>query len=263
MRKLLPLLSLLLWTTLAIAQYNNPTTTPTQGFTSNNTQLASTGFVKQSILAATGTLPIAGVTGGVYNFNTIGSGANFATLTSGGAISQVLTIITGGTGYQVGDCLVMVGGNGDAILRVTSVSSGAVTGTSILYGGTGYSGSPQLAGTSLPPGSRFGIVSGALTSNATIIIPNGTYLQGSRRIIFANNTTGAFTVSVLLSNGAGSTTGTGVILPQGSNNSTSMEIFTDGVTDVWSAVGAFPAGVTCTGTPSSSFATSHGVVTHC
>ena len=66
----------------------------------------------------------------------------------------------------MGDCLLMVGGNGDAIMRVTSVSGGGVTAVSVVYGGTGYTTGLQLVGMPVPPGSRFGVVTGTLTSNA-------------------------------------------------------------------------------------------------
>lgn len=233
-----------------------------QGFLDNSTAAATTSFTKQTVLAATATIPIP-LTGGTYNFASAGTGVQFAVLTSGGAISSVLTVAVAGSGYSVGDCLVMVGGNGDAILRVTAVSSGAVSTASVLYGGTGYVGSLQLTGAPLPPGSRTGALTGTLTSNATIIIPAGTLLQGARRIGFANGTTGAFTVTVKLSNGAGGSTGTGVVLPQGTGNAASMLIYTDGVNDVWPEVNAFPGGVTCSGSPTASFATVLGVVTHC
>lgn len=238
-------------------------TAVTQAYFDNSTLIATDAFAKRSILAASATIPITNMTGGTYNFATIGTGAQIVILASGGVISSVLTVAVGGSGYQVGDCIVMVGGNGDAILRVTGVSGGAVTTASVLYGGTGYTTGAQLAGMSLPPGSRTGALSGTLTSNALIIIPAGTYLQGGRRIGFQNGTTGAFTVTVKLSNGAGGSIGTGVVLPQGSGTSTSVILYTDGQNDVWPEVNAFPSGVTCSGAPSGSFAVTAGVVTHC
>jgi len=238
-------------------------TATTQAIFDNSTLVATDAFAKQSILAASAALPINNVTGGTYNFATIGTGAQIVVLASGGAITGVLTVAAPGTGYQVGDCIVMVGGNGDAILRVTAVTSGGITTTQVLYGGTGYTTGAQLAGMSLPPGSRTGLISGTLTSNATIIIPAGSYLQGGRRIGFSNNTTGAFTVTVKLSNGAGGSTGTGITLPQGTANSTSVLVYTDGVNDVWNEVAALPNGVTCSGSPTASFASVNGVVTHC
>jgi hypothetical protein len=215
----------------------------------NITTLASTVYARAAVLAATATLPIANVTGGPYNFETNGTGAQIDVSATGGTITAVEAIADGGANYTVGDILDMQGGNGDAILLVTSVSNGVVTGVEIVYGGSGYDNGSLLTGGALLPGSRFAILTGTLTSNATMIIPAGTYLQGSRRVLFANNTTGPYTVTVLLSNGNGGSTGTGVVLPQGSNNSTAMELFTDGVTDVWSAVGAFSAPVTFTQSP--------------
>lgn len=213
----------------------NGVTATEQGYLDNSSLVATNSFVKRSILAATGTIPISNVTGGVYNFQTTGSGAQIVILASGGSISGVLTIAAAGSGYQVGDCLLMVGGNGDAILRVTSLSGSGVAGASVVYGGTGYTTGVQLSGTPLPPGSRDGVITGTLTSNLTIIIPAGTYLQGSRRIVFNNNTTGAFTTTVKLSNGSGGSTGNGVVLLQGTNNSASTILYTDGQNDVWPA----------------------------
>lgn len=210
----------------------------TQNYLANSTQVATSAFVRQSILAASATVPIAIVGGGTYNFASIGSNALFGVTTSGGALATISSIVAPGSGYQVGDCLVMLGGNGDAVVYVTGVSGGGITSATVLYGGTGYVGTPQLSGSALPPGSRTGIITGTLTSNATIIVPAGTFLAGGRRFSFANNTTGAFTITAKLSNGAGGSTGTGVVLPQGTANSTSIIIYTDGVTDLWPESGA-------------------------
>lgn len=233
--------------TTTAASLGGSSTATTQGFLDNSTLVATDQFAKRSILASSATLPINVNSGGqgTYNFATVGSGTQIVVFVSSGTISSVLTIAVPGSGYQVGDCLIMVGGNGDAILRVTSVSGGGVTGASVVYGGTGYTTGAQLSGMPLPPGSRTGAITGTLTSNMTIIIPAGTYLQGGRRIGFQNNTTGAFTISVFLSNGSGGSTGTGTTLPQGSANSTSTLLYTDGQNDVWpevslSGIGAAP-----------------------
>jgi hypothetical protein len=250
MKKLLPLL-FFLWTTFGMAQSYPSPSFVTQGFLSNSNLAATTGFTKQSILAATGTIPILNVSGGTYNFATVGTGASLVVFATGGVINSIPTIAVGGSGYQVGDCLILNGGNGDAIARVTSVSSGAVTAASVVYGGTGYTTGATLAVMALPPGSRTANLTGTLTSNMLIIIPAGTYLQGARRVSFTNNTTGAFTITVKLSNGTGGSTGNGVILPQGSNNSTSILLYTDGQNDVWPEIGTFAANATPNlGTPS-------------
>lgn len=215
------------------------TSATTQNYLASSNLVATSSFVRSAILASSATIPITIIGGGgTYNFASIGSGAIFSVTTSGGAIATISGIVAGGTGYQVGDCLVMVAGNGDAVVYVSAVSGGAITTATVLYGGTGYSGTPQVAGMALPPGSRSGAVSGTLTSNATVIIPAGTFLAGGRRLGFQNNTTGAFTVTVKLSNGTGGSTGTGVVLPQGTNNSTSITLYTNGVTDVWPEVSA-------------------------
>ena len=215
------------------------TSATTQNYLASSNLVATSSFVRSAILASSATIPITIIGGGgTYNFASIGSGAIFSVTTSGGAIATISGIVAGGTGYQVGDCLVMVAGNGDAVVYVSGVSGGVITTATVLYGGTGYSGTPQVAGMALPPGSRSGAVSGTLTSNATVIVPAGTLLAGARRFGFQNNTTGNFTVTVKLSNGAGGSTGTGVVLPQGTNNSTSITLYTNGVTDVWPEVSA-------------------------
>jgi hypothetical protein len=213
-------------------------TAVTQGYLDNSTDVATDQFVKRSILASTAVIPFT-VTGGTYNFATAGSNGSLVILASGGIVQSIPAVASAGTGYQVGDCLILNGGNGDGIAIITGVSGGGITSAAVLYGGTGYTTGATLVVSSLPPGSRDGVISGALTSNATIIIPAGVYLQGARRIVFSNNTTGGFTVTVKLSNGLGGSTGTGVVLPQGTNNSSSMVLLTDGVNDVWSATGAY------------------------
>jgi hypothetical protein len=234
----------------------------TQPTTDNSTLVATDAFANQQIIRSTQTVPLT-IAGGTYNQATLGSGFQPVVFASGGVISSILTIAAPGTGYAVGDLITLAGGNDDATLRVTSVSSGGVTAAQVLYGGTGYTNGVQIMATPIPPGDRNVVLTGALTSNVTFIIAAGTYNTGSRRPSFVNNTTGAFSVTVYLSNGADGTTGAGVVLPQGSGNSTSILLQTDGESGVWPVTNVFPSGVTCTGTPSSSFATVNGIVTHC
>jgi hypothetical protein len=235
----------------------------TQGRLDNSTLVATDAFVNQQAAAAVATVPFSGTTGGLYNQATLGSGAQVVVLVSGGVVQSILTVAVPGTGYAVGDLLILPSGNQDAIIRVASVSGSGVASASIIYGGSGYTTGVQVPTMGVPPGRRAVILSGTLTSNLTFIIQNGTYLTASREIQVANNTTGAFTVTVYVSNGAGGHTGNGVVLPQGTNNSTAMELYTDGVNDVWPAINAFPSGVTCSGAPSGSFAVTNGIVTHC
>ena len=200
----------------------------------NSTLVATDQFVNQQIIHATATVPFA-VTGGTYNQASLGSGAQIVIFASGGVVSGVLTISNPGSGYAVGDLLVLPTGNEDAIVRVTGVSGSGITSVSIIYGGTGYTTGNTVTASEIPPGQRTVTLTGALTSNVTFILQNGTLNTASRRIQFNNNTTGAFTVHVFLSNGAGGTTGGGVILPQGTNNSSGAILETDGVNDVWLA----------------------------
>ena len=120
-------------------------------------------------------------------------------------------------------------------------------GIEVLYGGTGYTTGATVQAVDVPPGQRTITMTGILTSNVTYILANGNFNNASRRPEFVNNTTGAFTITVKISNGAGGSTGTGVVLPQGTNNSTALTLLTDGSTDVWIAdtplgIGAIPAG---------------------
>jgi hypothetical protein len=190
-------------------------------------------FFNQQIIRSTTTVPLV-IAGGTYNQATLGSGFQPVVFTTSGVVTSILTIAVAGSGYAVGDLLTLAGGNVDATLHIATIGGGgSVTSATILYGGTGYSNGAQLTGTAIPPGDRNVILTGVLTSNVTFIIANGTFDTASRRPSFANNTTGAFTVTVFLSNGADGTTGSGYVLPQGTNNSTSVLLQTDGETNVW------------------------------
>ncbi len=204
----------------------------TQPTTDNSTLLATDAFVNQQIIRSTETVPIT-LTGGVYNQATLGTGFSPVIFASGGVVQSILTIVNPGSGYAVGDLITLAGGNDDATLRVATLSGSGVASVTVLYGGTGYTTGVQVMGTPIPPGDRNVVFTGTLTSNVTFIIAAGTYNTASRRPSFANNTTGNFTVTVFLSNGADGTTGTGYVLPQGTANSTSVLLQTDGETDVW------------------------------
>jgi hypothetical protein len=240
----------------------------TQGRLDNSTLVATDAFVNQQASGASATVPFAGVTGGVWNQASLGTGATVVIFVSSspGPVGSILSVVNGGSGYAVGDLLVINAGNVDAVLRVTSVGAGGsvqTSGLSVAYGGSGYMTGLQATAVPAPAGRRAVVMSGTLTSNVTFIIQNGTYLTASREVEFANNTTGAFTVTVYLSNGAGGHVGNGVVMPRGTNNSTAIRLYTDGVNDIWPETNAFPSGVTCSGAPSGSFAVTNGVVTHC
>jgi hypothetical protein len=211
------------------------TAATTQGRLDNSTQFATDQFVNQQGSSATATVPFAGVTGGTYNQATLGTGAQVVVFTSSGVVTSIPTIANPGSGYAVGDLVALPAGNSDAVLRVTGVSGGGVTTFGIAYGGTGYTTGVQVTAMPVPPGRRAVVFTGTLTSNLTFIIQNGAFLTASREVEFINNTTGAFTTTVKLSNGSGGSTGTGVVLAQGTNDSSALTVYTDGVNDVWIA----------------------------
>jgi hypothetical protein len=124
-------------------------------------------------------------------------------------------------GYPAQSVLMMGSGNGLWINKTdNNTTNPDATGTS------GWLGLPAVGaytisttgGTTTPSPSVLGVttllVTGALTSNATIVLP----LTAGSRWIVANNTTGSFTLTV---QGA---TGAGVSITQGS----ALTIFTDG-----------------------------------
>src|SRR6185437_15532783 len=124
-------------------------------------------------------------------------------------------------GYPAGSVLMMGSGKG---LWVNQTDNNTVSPDST--GSTGWVGIPAAGvstiattgGTKTPDPSALGVttllVSGALTSNATVVLP----LTAGARWIIANNTTGSFTLTV---QGA---TGAGVAITQGS----ALTVFTDG-----------------------------------
>lgn len=218
----------------SVVQGGSSVTQPT--LTSNTTN-ATTAFVNNSIIRSHATQKIVS-TGGVYNLASVGTGLQVVVLASGGVVTSILTLVSGGTGYLNGDVLRLVGGNLDAVVRITNAVGGVVQsgGVGIQYGGTGYTTGLQLTGMD-PPVDSYNIVTitGVLASGMTVIVPASTNLLTSRQFVVNNNTTGAFTVSYFMSNGAGGTIGTGVVVPQGTANSCATELQTDGVTDVWLA----------------------------
>jgi hypothetical protein len=221
----------------------NGMTATTQTPISDNTQAVATdAFVQYAIDASMATVALTGITGGTYSYASLGSGAVFSYTVASppGPITSIGTIFGGGTNYKVGDLVTSAKGNGDAVLEVTTVTGTACGGTActvgslaILYGGSGYSSGVNVATSSATTLPYTFEVSGTLTSNANFIMPNGTLLAASNQWVFVNNTTGAHSVTVYISNGSNATTGNGVVIPQGSSNSVGIQVFTDGSTDIW------------------------------
>lgn len=223
--------------TLSTLTVLSSATVPTVIPFDNSGNAASTSFVQSAIQLSHGTVPLA-ITGGTISFASTGTACILVYLASGGTITGVITFASAGSGYKVGDTLGVAAGNLDAHVRVTAVGAlGSVTSVQILYGGTGY---PAAGGGGLTlidaPYLQTFTLTGVLASNASFVMPGGTYLTASKIWDFNNNTTGAFTVTVQISGtGANVNTpiGTGVGILPGTNNSASTLIQTDGVNDVW------------------------------
>jgi hypothetical protein len=246
----------------ATALPNGITATTQTAPSDASTKVATNAFVQNAVDLSMATMPLSGITGGTYSFASLGSGAVFSYTATAGTISSIGTIFNGASGYAVGDLLTIPSGNNDAVLRVTSVSGTAVTGLSILYGGTGYT-SAVNAPTNLAYTIPFTFVlTGTLASDATFIMPSGSYLLNSNQWLVANNTTGAFSVKFCLTNGSDACTGTGVTIPQGTNSSAALLIWTDATNNIWAAASPpLPASAALLASNSSSQPTSVSVGT--
>ena len=244
-------------------------------------QVATDAFVQNALLLSMATQPLA-ITGGTYSFQPAGSPSYpviNCTASAGAVVSCV--VFSGGSGFAVGDMFVPAGGNHDALLRVATVSGSAVASIGVVYGGTGYTTQSGIGSSATSAIPYTFLLSGTLTSNATIIMNSGTYQTASQQWFLANNTTGAFTVTVCVSNGSDAcTAGRSAVIPQGANNSRLVGVQTDGVLNVdigsiinvndlqglaTGAAAALGSGVSCAaGTVSLlTFTVTSGIVTHC
>ena len=195
---------------------------------------ASDAFVWNVVSRIKGTVPLTGITSGTASFNSQGSGATFSYTASGGAITSIGTVFNGGSGYKVGDIITPTKGNSDAYLVVSTVSGTAVTGLAVSYGGSGYTTGTATSISAALDTNNIYVLTGTLTGNVTFLVKPGTYGSNSNSWIIVNNTTGAYTVSGFLSNGTNSgSIGSGVVIPQGTNSNHPVQIFTDGVNDIW------------------------------
>jgi len=216
-----------------------PATTPTKITLDNTTFISNDAFVQSAIIRSKSTVPL-NVTGGTYNLQSLGSGLTVVPFSSGGVLSSFLDIATAGTGYAVGDVLIVQAGNRDAWVRVNTIGGGgSVPSTgdlTVLYGGTGYStgGSPAGMSGSQNAANTY-TLTGTLSSNALFILNTASYITAGNQVVVNNNTSGAYTVQFMASNGSGGTMGTGVYIPQGSSNSCATLIQKDGVNDIWLA----------------------------
>jgi len=221
--------------TITSGTVNANVTAQTLPYWTNNNAVATTAFTQAAIQATMSTLPLnLGVAGGgIFSFASVGSGAVIVFTSTGGAINSISLIAVAGSGYQVGDLLSIPLGNGDAILRVATLSGSGVASVQIIYGGTGYTSGGSAAAVAIGSVPFTFTLTGTLTSNATIVMTNGTYLTQSNQWCVNNNTTGAYTVTFKVGNSSGVAIGTGVVIPQGSNSNTATLIQTDGESDIW------------------------------
>ncbi len=220
-------------------------TAPTASVLIGNTQIATTGYSTSLSNYRKATIPInlGSTAGGTLSFATNGIGLTQNFTASGGVITSLGTIFNGGSGYAVGDVVTFPNnnsnvGNNDDYIEVTSVSGTAVTGDMILYGGSGYvSGTNE---TVMPPNGfpTVFVNTGTLTSNLTIILPNGTGIMNSDQVGIYNNTTGSFSMTFCLSNGSDACNGGHtVVIPQGTSNSAPMFLENDATTGIYPLVG--------------------------
>ena len=216
------------------------TTAVTQPYIDSSTRVANTFFTQTVARGTMATFPMA-ITGGTYSFASLGNGATVTYVASGGVVTSA-TAPAGGSGYKVGDLLTTSGavgaGNYDVLLRVATVSGTAVATYSVVYGGTGYTSSTGIGTTPAQSGGFQFELTGTLTSNATIIVPNGTYLAQSNQWIVANGTTGAYATTFYISNGSDAPLGSGIVAPQGVGDLGKSFIDTDGVSVIGCAGGA-------------------------
>ncbi len=216
----------------ALANFTTATTQPNASDAS--TKVATDAFVQNAIELSMGTLPLnlGGLGPATYSFASLGSGALVNYMASGGVITSITVWVPFvGSGYKAGDLITVSGGNYDAIIAVTAVAGGGYpTLGVILYGGTGYTSGTSIAAPAVSSIPFTFLLSGALSGNIEFLMSYGTYQTQSNQWIFCNNTTGAYTVTVGVSNSTntGASGGRTVVIPQGSNNNRSVFIQDDG-----------------------------------
>jgi len=199
-------------------------TSVTFGYYDNSTNIATTAQVQSALHGAlqTVSLNIGATGGGTYSFNSQGSGGRLLISTSGGVITSISSVVVAGSGYAVGDIITLQSGNYDNYIRVTSVGGGgSLSGLLILAGGTGNSNgfsAPAVAAITAIPGAA--IITGTLTSNATVILTGGTPLFASTTILVENNVSGAFTSTYCVAPNSSTNSCSGgntVIVPESSS----------------------------------------------
>ena len=210
-------------------------TVPNLPYTDSSTKVGNTAFV-QAAIAQSMAYSSMNVAGGAATFSlsSIGSLATATFGSAAGVITSVTSITNAGSGYKVGDVLLVNGGNSDAYVRVATITGSGIASLTIVYGGTGYSNPTTAASFYVSGFAPFTWeVHGAITGDITILLTNGTYITEGQQYIFFNNTTGAHNVTVKCATSSNTAQGTGVVIPQGTSNSAGVLVTTDGETEVW------------------------------
>ena len=206
---------------------------PTQPIIDNSDIAASTAFAQKLLKQSMAAVTLSNITGGVHNFCSNGINGAISFTTIGGVITAVNSIDIAGTGYAIGDLVTPVGGNYDAVLRITTISVTGIASLNILNGGTGYNtANVVLLLQSLTSGFHF-FINGALTSNAVFLIPGSSYIENANQWLVSNNTTGLFSIKFQLCV-MHAPVGVGVSIPQNlAINVRSYLLATDGKTEMW------------------------------
>lgn len=82
--------------------------------------------------------------------STIGSGATATWTAAAGIVAATPTVAAGGSGYLVGDVVMIMSGNNNALLTVLTLAGSAVATWALTAGGTGYGASGTASATSGP-----------------------------------------------------------------------------------------------------------------
>ncbi|HET8688751.1 MAG TPA: tail fiber domain-containing protein [Methanosarcina sp.] len=202
----------------------------------SNSSVVTTGYMHYVTDWEESSIPLQNITGGFYSFASTGTGLTVNVHTAGGSVTSA-NVVTGGTRYYTGDLISLKSGKYDAILRVTSQSGGTVGNVEVLFGGSFYANGILPTAPADPIAATY-TLSGTLTSDATLVMPAGTYTENANQWNLINNTaSNNFNIAVKLSNGLGGTIGNGITIIRGTQNSRITLALTDGVSDVYSING--------------------------
>jgi len=168
---------------LAITGGDGAATATVTSISSAGVIYAATGtggsnYVNSSAVATTGGTG----TGALVNTTTVGVIQSIAIHT---AVINYATVSYGGTGYTAGDTITISGGSGTATATVASVSSGVVTGLTLVGGGTSYVSSS--AGVAVTGGTGTGLLIDTTVIGAVQSVTINTGINNAVRFEYVNN----------------------------------------------------------------------------